>query len=92
MDEKPNPIKEAQIAAKKAAGELKVKREVLQKNIGATFTDGERTATVTGFQPDKMLGSVSGDAFDVNFGNPFRTDHIHCEQFLNEFKPTKGAK
>lgn len=90
-DEKPNPIKEARIAAQKAAAELKLKRAELAKNVGKEFT-GERECKVVEFVPDKMLGPVTADAFGVNFGNPHRTDFIHCDEFLAEYKPKKGDK
>lgn len=79
MDEKPNPIKEAQIAAKKAAAELKLKRAELVKHVGKTIGD----AKVTGFEPDKNLGGKAADAFIVNYGNPNRHDYVHCDELLN---------
>lgn len=83
---KPNPIKEAQIAAKKAAAELKLKRDDLKKNFGKKFSNDEGDCEVVGFQPDKMLGNTKGDAFLVNFGNPNRSDYIFCDEFLTNYK------
>ena len=88
---KPNPIKEAQIAAKKAAAELKLKRAELEKNVGQKFSNSEGDCEVVGFQPDKMLGNKKGDAFLVNFGNPNRIDYVFCDEFIAEYK-LKGAE
>jgi len=84
-EEKPNPIKEAQIAAKKAAAELKAKRDALKLNIGKSFT-GERDCKVVGFEAGKSLGPIVADAFLVNFGNPNRSDYIFCDEFLTNYK------
>ena len=82
-----DPIIEAKEARIKAAAELKAKREELKSNIGKSFSDGERDGKVVAFEADKMLGSIQGDAFLVNFGNPNRSDYYFCETFLATFKP-----
>lgn len=86
---KPNPIAEARAKAKAEALVIKQKRDALKLNIGKSFTDGERNATVQGFYADKVIGAETQDSFLVNFGNLNRSDFLFCEQFLSDFKSVK---
>jgi hypothetical protein len=79
-------LTEAKAARVKAAADLKAKRDTLKLNVGKSFSDGERDGIIVAFEPDKMLGSLQGDAFLVNFGNPCRSDYYFCETFLATFK------
>ena len=85
MSDEIKPIDEA----KKTALVLKEKREGLKKSIGEKFVLGEKNAKVTDFYPDKNLAGKVADAFLVNFGNPNRSEFIHCEEFLTNYKGVK---
>ena len=85
-EEKPNPIKVALEARKKAEAELKLKRMELAQNVGKAFSNGEIECTVTEFQPDKNLKGVTADSYLVNFGNPHAFKSVHCDEFLKQYK------
>ncbi len=74
-------------AEARARVELKAKHDSLRTNIGKKFSDGDRTGTVTGFEPYHVVRGKWGETFLVNFGNPNRNDYFNAEDFLVTFKP-----
>jgi len=90
LAEKKAAERAAQIAKEKAEREAQIAAlNKLKESVGKTFSDGTRTATIIGFEPQKGLGAAWKPAYLVNFGNPNAHHYIHCDEFLSTFKPSE---
>lgn len=77
-------------ALKRQQAETLARNQELAKAIGQSFSDGQVTASVVDFEPDKELSGVRAPAYLVNFGNPNASHYVHCDEFKQRFTTTQG--
>ena len=92
-EKKQQALAEAKAARVKQVSDIRARRAELEKNIGQTFTDGEKDAVIESLEKNNIrteTGWLADDRFVVNFGNPHVHKIIKVEEFLKNYQP-KGT-